>query len=253
MWTEQRPLLEVQDLGAGHHGDEVVHGVSLHVTAGEIVSIVGPPGAGKSTLLMALYGVVSSHRGRVLFDDRDITNIRPREALRAAGITFVPQGGSLFPGMTVEENLELGMYLARDRRLVRTRLREVYGLFPDLADAAHSPAGQVDRTTQRVLELGRALMWAPRLALLDGVVEGLDDPVATSILDTLVHLNEETGLTVVMTDRTALPCLAASHRAYLLEEGRQTFEGHGEELLASPAVRRSLAAATAPLPPRPGR
>lgn len=246
MWTEQRPLLEVQDLGASHHADEAVRGVSLHVSAGEIVSIVGPPGAGKSTLLMALYGLVPSHRGRVLFDDRDITNIRPREALRAAGITFVPQGGSLFPGMTVEENLELGMYLTRDRRLVRTRLGEVYRLFPALADTAHTPAGQVDRTTQRVLELGRALMWDPRLVLLDGVVEGLDDPVASSILDTLVQLNEETGLTVVMSDRAALPCLAASHRGYLLEDGRQTFEGHGEELLRSPAVEQSLAAGDTP-------
>ena len=243
MWSETRPLLEVQDLRAGRDDrNALVRGASLHVGAGEIVSIVGPPSAGKSTLLMALYGLAPTHSGRVLFDDRDITNIRPREALRSAGITFVPQGGSLFPGMTVEENLELGMYLARDRHLVRARVRSVYALFPELSEHAHTPAGSISRTEQRILELGRALMWTPRLGILDGVLEGLDEQVATSILATLQHLNEETGLTLLMAEQSARPCLTASHRGYLMEAGRQTFEGHGEELLRSPAVNQSLGA-----------
>ncbi|CAN5440510.1 ABC transporter ATP-binding protein [soil metagenome] len=229
--TDARPLLEVQVLHAGYDGSpDVVCGASLHVGRGEIVCVVGPARAGKSTLLKALYGLAHVSRGRVLFNDRDITNIQPREALRSAGITFVPTGSSLFPRMTVQENLELGMHLARDAALVRQRLAAVYDLFPRLAGRARTLAGATGRAEQRLLEIGRALMWSPRMLVVDGMAPEMAPDVAQETLATIRRLNEETGLTVLMAERDGHPGLSISDRGYLLEGGRQTYEGTGEEL-----------------------
>ncbi|UCC54238.1 MAG: ATP-binding cassette domain-containing protein, partial [Anaerolineaceae bacterium] len=128
-----RPLLEVQDIYSGYQADfDILKGVSLHVEPGEIVCVIGPNGAGKSTVFKALYGFLNVRRGRVLFDDRDITNIRPQDTLKI-GITIVPQLRSLFPQMTVYENLEMGMYLERDKERIKQRIDYILELFPRLA------------------------------------------------------------------------------------------------------------------------
>jgi ABC-type branched-subunit amino acid transport system ATPase component len=138
MWASdgnrQRPLLEVQDIHAGYYaGQDVLRGVTLDVREGEIVCVIGPNGAGKSTVFKAIYGIIPVRSGRVLCDGRDITNIPPQQALKTAGITIVPQLRSVFPQMTVHENLELGMYLTRNKARVRERIDYVYELFPLLA------------------------------------------------------------------------------------------------------------------------
>jgi len=141
MWSDSQPLLEVHEIHAGYIvGEDILRGVNLAVHKGEIVCVIGPNGAGKSTVFKAIYGFLPVRSGRVLFDDRDITNVRPQDALRA-GITIVPQLRSVFPQMTVYENLELGMYLEPDHDRVQERINYVLDLFPRLGERAMVSSG----------------------------------------------------------------------------------------------------------------
>lgn len=241
-WSERRPLLEVHDLYGGGYdpGGDVLRGASLQVREGETVCVIGPNGAGKSTLLRAVYGLVPVRRGRVLFDDRDVTNVRPRDSLLSAGITFVPQKRSIFPQMTVRENLVLGMYVCRDRALVRAGLAHAYQVFPRLAEQARRAAGEISIAERRMLEVARALMWMPRLVLIDELSAGLAPPVAASIFTELRRLSAESQLAILLAEQNARQALAISDRGYVLELGRQIFEGTGAEALSNVVVRRSL-------------
>ncbi|RMG94268.1 MAG: ABC transporter ATP-binding protein [Chloroflexi bacterium] len=239
MLNEERPLLEVQDIYAGYQDFDILQGVSLHVKPGEIVCVIGPNGAGKSTVFKALYGFLRIRRGRVLFDDRDITNIRPQDALRA-GITIVPQLRSVFPQMTVLENLEMGMYLERDKERVRRRIEYIFELFPRLAERAKQKAGTMSGGEQRMLEIGRALMWEPKLVLMDEPSAGLAPLITKAIFQQIRRLNQEIGLTVLMIEQNARQGLEISHRGYVLELGRNSYEGTGRELIENPEVRRAF-------------
>lgn len=236
-----RPLLEVQDIYAGYDpNQDVLSGVSLHVNEGEIVCVIGPNGAGKSTVFKAVYGMLRVRKGQVLCDGRDITNIRPQEALKVAGITIVPQLRSLFPQMTVHENLELGMYLSRDKSKIDERIEYVYDLFPRLRERAKQLAGTMSGGEQRMLEIGRALMWEPRLVLMDEPSAGLAPIVTKAIFAAIRRLNAEIGLTVLMIEQNARQGLQASNRGYVIELGRQTYEGNADDLLSDSNVRRAF-------------
>ena len=235
-----RPLLEVQDVYAGYDGRDVLRGLTLHVNAGEIVCIVGPNGAGKSTVLKAIYGMLGIRHGTVLCNGRDITNISPRESLRVAGITIVPQSRSVFPDMSVRENLELGMVLSKDNARIRQRISYVYELFPQLASQAKRKAGAISGGEQRMLEIGRALMWEPRLVLLDEPSAGLAPIITKSVFSSIRRLNEELGLTVLMIEQNARAGLEASHRGYVMGLGRRTHDGLANELLDNVNVRRAF-------------
>jgi len=235
-----RPLLEVQDIYSGYQSDfDILKGVSLHVKPGEIVCVIGPNGAGKSTVFKALYGFLNVRRGRVLFDDRDITNIRPQDTLKA-GITIVPQLRSLFPQMTVYENLEMGMYLERDKERIKQRIDHIMELFPRLAERAKQKAGTMSGGEQRMVEIGRALMWEPKLVLMDEPSAGLAPLITRMIFDNIMRLNEEIGLTVLMIEQNARQGLQISDRGYVLELGKNSYEGSGQELLDNEEVRRSF-------------
>ena len=235
-----RPLLEVQDIYSGYQPDfDILKGVSLHVKPGEIVCVIGPNGAGKSTVFKALYGFLNVRRGRVLFDDRDITNIRPQDTLKA-GITIVPQLRSLFPQMTVYENLEMGMYLEKDKARIKQRIDHIMELFPRLAERAKQKAGTMSGGEQRMLEIGRALMWEPKLVLMDEPSAGLAPLITRMIFDNIMRLNEEIGLTVLMIEQNARQGLQVSDRGYVLELGKNSYEGSGRELLDNEEVRRSF-------------
>jgi ABC-type branched-subunit amino acid transport system ATPase component len=239
--TSERPLLEVNDIYAGYDPNEdVLRGVTLHVNDGEVVCVIGPNGAGKSTVFKAVYGMLNVRKGKVLCDGRDITNIRPQEALKVAGITIVPQLRSLFSQMTVHENLELGMYLSRDSAKVAERIAYVYDLFPRLGERARQQAGTMSGGEQRMLEIGRALMWEPRLVLMDEPSAGLAPIVTKAIFESIRRLNAEIGLTVLMIEQNARQGLEASDRGYVIELGRRTYEGRSEELLGNQNVRRAF-------------
>lgn len=238
--TNGRPLLEVHDIYAGYQVDlDILKGISLHVKPKEIVCVIGPNGAGKSTVFKALYGFVDIRQGRVLFDDRDVTNIRPQDALKA-GITIVPQLRSVFPQMTVYENLELGMYLENNQARVKERIDYILDLFPRLAERAKQKAGTMSGGEQRMLEIGRALMWEPKLVLMDEPSAGLAPLITKVIFRSIKRLNKEIGLTVLMIEQNARQGLEISDRGYVLELGRNSYEGTGKELLADPNVRRAF-------------
>jgi ABC-type branched-subunit amino acid transport system ATPase component len=235
-----RPLLEVQDIYTGYTPEiDILKGVSLHVKPGEIVCVIGPNGAGKSTVFKALYGFLDVRQGRILFDDRDITNIRPQNALKA-GITIVPQLRSIFPQMTVYENLELGMYLEMDKERIKRRINYILELFPRLAERAKQKAGTMSGGEQRMLEIGRALMWEPKLVLMDEPSAGLAPLITQTIFKNIKRLNEEIGLTVLMIEQNARQGLEVSDRGYVLELGQNSYEGSGRELLRNAEVRRAF-------------
>jgi len=236
-----RPLLEVQDIYAGYDpNQDVLQGVTLHVHEGEIVCVIGPNGAGKSTVFKAIYGMIGVRKGRVLCNGRDITNIRPQEALKVAGITIVPQLRSVFAQMTVHENLELGMYLSKDKQRINDRIEYVYDLFPRLGERAKQEVGTMSGGEQRMLEIGRALMWEPRLVLMDEPSAGLAPIITKSIFGAIKRLNNEIGLTVLMIEQNARQGLQTSNRGYVIELGRQTYNGHAEDLLSNADVRRAF-------------
>ncbi|MCY4370590.1 MAG: ABC transporter ATP-binding protein [bacterium] len=234
-------LLEVIDLTAGYYtGHDVIRGVNLEVARGEIVCVIGPNGAGKSTVFKAIYGLAEVRSGRVLCEGRDITGIAPEDALRTAGMAMVPQLRSVFPQMTVYENLELGMFLERDRIRVRERIDYVYDLFPKLAERSKQAAGTMSGGEQRMLEIGRSLMHEPRLVLMDEPSAGLAPIVTRQVFEAIRQLNHDIGLTVLMIEQNARQGLEASHRGYVLETGRNSYEGPAGDLLSDPEVRRAF-------------
>ena len=238
--NDGRPLLEVQDIYSGYVPEfDILKGVSLHVKPGEIVCVIGPNGAGKSTVFKALYGFLGIRQGRILFDDRDITNIRPQNALKA-GITIVPQLRSVFPQMTVYENLELGMYLEQNKQRISQRIEYILELFPRLAERAKQKAGTMSGGEQRMLEIGRALMWEPKLVLMDEPSAGLAPLITKMIFSNIKRLNREIGLTVLMIEQNARQGLEISDRGYVLELGQNSYEGAGRELLENVEVRRAF-------------
>ena len=235
------PLLDVRSMAAGYvPGHDIIRGIDLEVHATEIVCVIGPNGAGKSTVFKAVYGLVPVRAGQVLCDGADITNINPSEALAMAGIAIVPQLRSLFAQMTVYENLELGMYRCTDKARVRERIGFVCDLFPRLGARARQAAGTMSGGEQRMLEIGRALMWEPRLVLMDEPSAGLSPIVTAEVFETIRRLNREISLTALMIEQNARQGLEASHRGYVIEHGLITHQGSSADLLADPAVRRAF-------------
>jgi ABC-type branched-subunit amino acid transport system ATPase component len=228
-------LLALADVHAGYDEVDVLRGVSLDARAGEIVAIIGANGAGKSTLLRTVFGMVPVRRGRIVLAGEDIAGRRPVDILRK-GIGYVPQGRCNFPAMTVEENLEMGAYTRRDGG-VRADIDAVLARFPMLADKRRAPAGTLSGGQQQILELAIALLLHPRVLLIDEPSLGLDPRMVEMVFDTIVRLNRE-GTTVLMVEQNAKKALGISHRGFVLELGRNRFEGTGPDLLADPDVRR---------------
>jgi branched-chain amino acid transport system ATP-binding protein len=228
-------LLELTDVVAGYEEVEVLRGVSVRVRAGEIVSIIGANGAGKSTLLRTVFGMVHPRAGRIRFAGDEIGGRSPVEVLRR-GIGYVPQGRCNFPAMTVEENLEMGAYLRRDPR-VRADIEALLTRFPVLESKRRAPAGTLSGGQQQILEMAIALLLHPRLLLVDEPTLGLDPRMVELVFETIFAINGE-GTTILMVEQNAKKALSVSHRAFVLELGRNRFEGTGRELLEDPEVRQ---------------
>ena len=228
-------LLELHSVVAGYEQVEVLRGVSLAVRAGEIVCIIGANGAGKSTLLKTVFGMVRARAGRIVFDGEDIANRPPVEILRR-GLSYVPQGRCNFPGMTVEENLEMGAYIRNDAA-VRNDIEAMLARFPVLGEKRRAPAGTLSGGQQQILEMAIALLLHPKLLLIDEPSLGLDPKMVEAVFDAIQTLNRE-GATVLMVEQNAKRALEISDRAFVLELGRNRFEGTGQELLGNPEVRQ---------------
>ncbi len=232
-------LLDVQDLYAGYQKMDILKGVDLQVNSGEIVCVIGPNGAGKSTVFKAVYGFIKIRKGRTLFDGNDVTIYRPQEMLRA-GVSIVPQLRSVFPQMTVIENLEMGMYLEKDNKQIHKRISEIFDLVPRLAERKRQKAGTMSGGEQRMLEIGRALMYRPKLLLMDEPSAGLAPLISKMIFGQIDNLNRELGLTVLMIEQNARQGLEISDRGYVLQLGKNSFKGPSKELLDNPEVRRAF-------------
>jgi ABC-type branched-subunit amino acid transport system ATPase component len=230
------PLLVAESLTAGYGRLDILHEVSLKVDANEIVSIIGPNGAGKSTAFKTIVGFLRPRVGRVLFNGEEITGLRPDLVLRR-GLAYVPQGRIVFPQMSVLENLEMGAYIERDAARVAAALEQVYTLFPILAERRKQLAGTMSGGEQQMVAIARALMTAPRLILLDEPSLGLSPKFVTLIFEKLADMRRA-GYTLMLVEQNATRALAVADRAYVLELGRNRFEGPGQRLLADPEVKR---------------
>jgi len=229
-------LLFAEHITAGYGKIDILHDVSLTVHPGEIVSIIGPNGAGKSTSFKAIVGFLHPRQGRVVFNGEEITGLRPDLVLRR-GLAYVPQGRIVFPQMTVLENLEMGAFIERDRARVAAALQRVYALFPVLFDRRRQRAGTMSGGEQQMVAMGRALMTEPRLILLDEPSLGLAPKFVTLIFEKLVEMRR-TGYTLMLVEQNAARALAIADRGYVLELGRNRFEGAGSQLLGDPEVKR---------------
>lgn len=233
------PLLKIRRLFAGYQDVDILKGVDLDVFPGEIVCVIGPNGAGKSTVFNAIYGFARVHQGTVHFDGREITHDSPQRILRG-GISIVPQLRSVFPQMTVWENLEMGMYLEPDPLLVSRRIEYVLDLFPRLGERRAQMAGTMSGGEQRMLEIGRALMLEPKLVMMDEPSAGLAPIITREVLDNVRRLNREAGVTVLMIEQNARQGLEASHRGYVLEAGLNSHAGPAPALLRDREVRKAF-------------
>jgi ABC-type branched-subunit amino acid transport system ATPase component len=230
-------MLVLENVVAGYiPGVDILRGVSLHVEKGEMVCLVGPNGAGKSTVMRAISGLLKPKSGSVVFNGKELNGLRPDQIL-AEGIAQVPQGHSVFPKMTIHENLLMGAYSVKDRTSIAGRLAKVYDLFPFLKERAHEKAGNLSGGQQKILEMGRALMLEPPLMMLDEPSLGLAPKTMETLFNTIQDLNNR-GLTILMVEQNARQGLAASHRGYVLELGKEKFEGTAQELLNSPEMAK---------------
>jgi branched-chain amino acid transport system ATP-binding protein len=229
-------LLALSGVEAGYGSIQILHGISLHVNAGEVVSVIGPNGAGKSTAFKVIMGFITHLAGEIVFDGESLVGQRPHRIL-GRGLAYVPQGRVVFRTMTVRENLEMGAYLERDRAKVATSMDYVFSVFPRLGERARQMAGSMSGGEQQMLAMGRALMMRPKMMMLDEPSLGLSPRLVDEVFDKAVDM-ARSGLTVMLVEQNAARALEISDRAYVLELGRNRFEGTGQELLANPEVRQ---------------
>jgi branched-chain amino acid transport system ATP-binding protein len=243
-------LLEIEDVVAGYGaGPDILTGVTLSIEEGTSYCIVGPNGAGKSTLLRTIAGILKPRAGEVRLDGTIVNGSRPDQML-AAGVCFVPQDASLFPTMTVRENLVMGGYLLGDRALKRQRLEMVFETFPALAERKSQNAGTLSGGEQQMVTLGRSLMVEPKMVMIDEPSLGLAPMIADQIFEKIRGFRE-LGITVVLVEQNAVKGLESVDWGFVLDLGSKEFEGPADGILADPRIRELyLGKQLAPREPR---
>ena len=206
------------------------------MNAGEVVAVIGPNGAGKSTTFKVIMGFITHLGGEIAFDGRSLVGARPDRIL-ALGLGYVPQGRVVFGQMTVRENLEMGAYLERDQGAIRASMERVFSLFPRLGERRRQMAGSLSGGEQQMLAMGRALMMQPKMLMLDEPSLGLSPRLVDEVFDKTVEM-ARAGLTVMLVEQNAARALEIADRGYVLELGKNRFEGAGRELLENPEVSR---------------
>jgi len=225
-------LLTVQDITGGYGAADILHGVSITVNPGEIVSIIGPNGAGKSTVMKAVFGLIRIRKGRIFFQETEITGMRPDLIVRR-GMCYVPQEYNIFPSLTVQENLEMGAFLRKGDPA--KEIAKVYDLFPPIKDRRKQAAGTLSGGLRQMVAIGRALMLRPSLLLLDEPSAGLAPLFIDQIFEQIQKINR-LGVGILMVEQNARQALRFSHRGYILVMGTNRYEDTGENLLGNREV-----------------
>jgi ABC-type branched-subunit amino acid transport system ATPase component len=227
-------LLEFDGVVAGYGGGDVLKGVAFAVEEGGITCVVGPNGAGKSTLLATVSGVLRARLGQIRFRGRDLVGLRPKQIL-ALGIVQVPQNHSLFPEMTVRENVEIGAFTLRNKQLTARRLAEIEELFPIVRERAREKAGSLSGGQRRLIEFARSLMLDPTLIILDEPSMGLDPRTRRAVFNTVRLMNDQ-GRTILLVEQNARAGLKLSTQGVVLENGTVRLAGTGREVLEHPDI-----------------
>lgn len=231
------PFLEIEDLHVKYGNIEVLHGISLKVAKGEIVTILGANGAGKSTTLLAISGLLRPSKGAIRFDGKPLHG-RPAHTIVKSGISHAPEGRRIFGTLTVQENVNLGAFVSKDTAEIKRTQQWIYELFPILFERRNQLAGTLSGGEQQMLAIGRALMSKPRILLLDEPSLGLAPLLVRAIFETLQQINEA-GVTIVLVEQNASAALRLAHRGYVLEVGRIVLEDTAESLVTNPEVRNA--------------
>lgn len=239
----QSPLLDVKDLVVHYGGITALHGISVHVDQGEIVAVIGANGAGKSTLMKTIAGVKTWTSGQIFYNGQPLKK-DPYQVVKD-GITLVPEGRRIFAPLTVRENLTLGAYTRPDRHETEQTEEVIFTLFPRLKERLHQRGGTLSGGEQQMLAVGRALMARPKVLLLDEPSLGLAPIVIDAMFATIVRLNKELGLTILVVEQNASLALEMCNRAYVLKTGAIQMEGLGQDLLHDQRVMESYLGITA--------
>jgi branched-chain amino acid transport system ATP-binding protein len=230
-------VLELVDVSARYNDTQVLRGVSLTVEPGKITTIIGANGAGKTTTLKCIMGVLRPFEGRILWNDSDLTLLSTRYIVKSR-ITMVPEGRHVFPHMSVSENLDMGAYLRRDADGIRQDRDWVFQLFPVLRTRHKQAAGTLSGGEQQMLAVGRALMSAPEILLMDEPSMGLAPMLVDEVFN-VIHRIKEMGKTVLLVEQNAIKALEVADQGYVLELGSTVLSGTGSELLNNPDVERA--------------
>lgn len=230
-------MLKVDNIHTFYGQIEALKGISVEVTEGEIVTLIGANGAGKSTTLKTISGQLSPKEGSITFNGEEIVG-KAAHAVTAKGIIQVPEGRRIFPRMSVLENLEMGAYLRKDKQGVVDDMDKAFELFPRLKERRTQKGGTLSGGEQQMLAMARGLMASPKLLMLDEPSMGLAPVIVDVIFDTIKRLNSE-GITILLVEQNAAMALQTAHRGYVLETGSVVLEGPGKELLANEQVRKT--------------
>ena len=229
-------MLEIRDLHVNYGAIAALHGISLHVPTGKIVTLIGANGAGKSTTLRAISGIVPIRSGAIQFDGHNIAGLAPHRIV-ARGLAQAPEGRMVFANLTVLENLQMGAYLRKDREKIATDLEYVFSIFPRLKERQKQTAGTLSGGEQQMLAIGRALMSKPKCLMLDEPSLGIAPILVQTIFAKIAEINRELGLTILLVEQNANLALEISHRGYVLETGRMILDDTSEALRENAQVR----------------
>jgi branched-chain amino acid transport system ATP-binding protein len=229
-------MLEIKNLVVGYGAITALHGISLSVPAGKIVTLIGANGAGKTTTLKTISSLLKPKSGEIFYDGQNIAGLPPHQIV-ARGLSHVPEGRMIFANLTVLENLQLGAYLQKDRKIIRHELEHVFSLFPRLKEREKQIAGTLSGGEQQMLAIGRALMSKPKLLLLDEPSLGLAPLLVKTIFEKIVEINREQGLTILLVEQNANLALEISHFGYVLETGKIILQDDSAALRQNPQVK----------------
>jgi branched-chain amino acid transport system ATP-binding protein len=230
-------LLKVNEIDVFYGDLQALREASIAVNPNEVVSVIGSNGAGKSTLLRSISGILRPRRGKILFNDKEISKA-PTFRIVENGISHVPEGRQIFPTMTVLENLEMGAQFPRTKKVKDQTLEQVYSYFPRLKERLHQKAGTLSGGEQQMLAMGRGLMSLPELIMLDEPSLGLAPLLVSTIFEIIEKINQQ-GTWILLIEQNVFNSLKISDRGYVLENGRIALEGKGQELLENPHIRKT--------------